>query len=85
MSRWNEVWVYHVDEELTSSFYLPSRSGQLEITAYDWSGQPYRQVFDVVYNMSRIISVPRCIPVCARVPRKPIIRAAAMISTLRVC
>lgn len=50
VSRWNEVWVYHVNEDLTSTFRLPRCSGQLEITAYDWSGQPYRQVFEFVYD-----------------------------------
>ena len=48
--RWNDVFVYHIDEDLNSAFRLPYCSGKLEITAYDWSGTPYTYTFDILYD-----------------------------------
>ena len=47
---WNDVFVYHIDEDLNSAFRLPYCSGKLEITAYDWSGTPYTYTFDILYD-----------------------------------
>ncbi len=53
ITRWNKVWVYHIDEELNASFNLPNYTGKMEITAYDWSGTPYTYTFDNLYDNTR--------------------------------
>ena len=48
INRYNDVYVYHVNEDLTcamSSFPYLKQNFTLEIVAYDWGGQPYRSSF----------------------------------------
>ena len=47
INRYNEVYVFHITEELTSTLRLPyyNASGTFEIVAYDWSGHPYPYSF----------------------------------------
>lgn len=47
---YNKIWVYSIDEEFNSTFRLPNKSGTIEITAYDWSGNPYTDKFTVTYD-----------------------------------
>ena len=48
---YNKVWVYSIDEEFNSTFKVPyGKSGTVEITAYDWSGNAYTDKFTVTYD-----------------------------------
>lgn len=50
-NSYNKFWIYSIDEEFNSTFKLPNyKSGTVEITAYDWSGNPYTNKFNVTYD-----------------------------------
>ncbi len=55
INRWNEVYVYHVSEDLTCQFRMPyyNAAGTLEIVAYDWSGKPYPYSIETAIDDTR--------------------------------